>query len=527
MVKAEEWLRLVDHLSALYSRTADQEYLLGLSLARLENLDEAEEAFRAGRRKAPADSRFPLGLAGLEFKRGRLSRAEAWLNEARRKGAGADYLNEFLGTIYYLRENLEAALKYWNRLGRPEITALQYESVQPVDPVLFDRFFTFSRNEILTLKELRATQRRIEAARIFSRIRFQLEPAGERTFELRFLSSPRAGVNHGKRAALFTMLKELPFETVRVDLYNPWGEAIAWENSYRWESTRQRLLSRFARRLKRAPQWGYWILFDLRSEVWELNPDFAAVEAGSFDFEKVGGSAGFEYLGGDDWTVNSDFHLGWREFDRLEKGDDRFHDGALLRYETQISHVLWRRPEEDLKLETYVKGGLGSVPSDDRSVFSIVEGGLSFSSYFDRSDHDWEVIASARAGRIGEEAPFDQLFILGVDQDSDLWLRGHPATEDGRKGNSPIGNQYLLLSLGIMRPLWENGLINLEIGPFLDSGWIKDTAGQFAPEEWLVDLGVQLNVRLLGDLVVQLSYGRDLKNGDDSFRALPRSRAFP
>lgn len=524
-VQAEEWGRLVMYLSSLESRTINQEYLLGVSLARLERLGDAESVLAAGAEQAPADPRFPLGLAGVEFKRRRLLKAEEWLHVARERGADSDYVNEFLGTIYYLRENLEATLKYWNRLNKPELSGIHYEPTPSLDPFLLDRFFTFARNETLTLKNFRATRQRLEAARIFSRTRFQLTPVKENKFELSFLSTPRMGINHGRRAALFTLAKELPFETVRLDLYNPWAKATVWESSYRWDSTRQRFVSRWGRRLMRAPQWGYWILLDVRSELWDLNPEFATVEPADFDFEKVGGSIGVEYSDRNDWQLSSQFHLGWREFGRLDTDTRRrYHDGALLRYETEIRYSLWRRPEEDLEVEVFAKGGLGSVPADDEGLFPIIEGGVSFHSFLDRSEHDWELTADFRAGRIGEGAPFDQLFMLGIDQDSHLWLRGHPVTENGRKGNAPLGNQYLLLSLGLMRPLQENGLFSLEIGPFLDSGRIEDGLGLLAQEDWLVDAGIQLNLRLLGSFLFQFSYGRDLKTGQDLFRILPRSR---
>ena len=528
MLQAENWEQLVDILSRLDPRTVDQDYLLGLSLARLDRLLEAERIFRSGMEKAPHDPRFPLGLAGIEFKRRKLSAAEKWLRAARAREADAKYVNEFLGTIYYLRDNLESALKYWNRLGRPEISSVHFLPAPSIDPIVFDRFLSFARNEVLTLDQLRTTQKRIEASGVFSRVQFKLDPLDEIRFELTLLSTPRAGVNHGKKAALFSIVKELPFQTLRFDLFNPRKKASTWENSYRFQSTRQRLLSRFAKRLESTPQWGYWFLFDLRSEEWQLNPAFTHREFGPFDFEKVGGSAGFEYLGGDDWQVASDFQFGWREFKSLDgTSGGRFTSGALLRLSGDVRQLLWRRPEEDLELGTYLRGGLGSVPTDEYGVFPWIEGGLFFSSYLDRDKHDWRVIANLRTGRIGESAPFDQLYVLGIDQDTDLWLRGHSGVAHGRKGNSPVGNQFFLFSTGIVRPLWESGLFALEIGPFLDSGWIEDTAGQFATGDWLLDLGIQLNVRLLGDVIVQLSYGRDLKDGTDSFRALPSSRTFP
>ena len=41
------------------------------------------------------------------------------LRRALRLAPRDDYTNNFLATIYFLEGNLDAALKYWNRSGKP------------------------------------------------------------------------------------------------------------------------------------------------------------------------------------------------------------------------------------------------------------------------------------------------------------------------------------------------------------------------------------------------------------------------
>jgi hypothetical protein len=57
---------------------------------------------------------------------------------------------------------------------------------------------------------------------------------------------------------------------------------------------------------------------------------------------------------------------------------------------------------------------------------------------------DYEIKERIRVGRTFGQVPFDELFILGLEQDNDLWLRAHIGTRDGRKGSAPSGRTYAL-----------------------------------------------------------------------------------
>src|ERR1700704_6060097 len=68
--------------------SADQppefDFLAGLALARLEKWEEAKQAFVAGCRKAPGDSRFLVELAGVAYKQKDLRAAKSHLHAALR-----------------------------------------------------------------------------------------------------------------------------------------------------------------------------------------------------------------------------------------------------------------------------------------------------------------------------------------------------------------------------------------------------------------------------------------------------------
>ena len=97
---------------------------------------------------------FPLNSPGVEFKQRHYSKASAQLRYALTITPDDPYANEFLGTVYFLQRNLEAALKYWNRVKKPEIANFIPEPPPKTDQALLDRAFIFSPASVMTLSEL-------------------------------------------------------------------------------------------------------------------------------------------------------------------------------------------------------------------------------------------------------------------------------------------------------------------------------------------------------------------------------------
>ena len=121
-----------------------------------------------------------------------------------------------------------------------------------------------------------------------------------------------------------------------------------------------------------------------------------------------------------------------------------------------------------------------------------------------------------RAGWTFGQSPFDELFILGVERDNDLWLRAHVGTRDGRKGNAPMGRSYFLSNWEFDKNVYRNSFISLRLGPLLDIGKITDFSVGLGSRKWLWDLGAQAKVRVLGQSVA-FSYGKDLRSGNNAF----------
>src|SRR5262249_49180038 len=141
---------------------ADLDYYYGIALAQLGRLDEAYVVFRRGIRGHPDDKRFAIELAGVAFKQKRHAEAAAWLRRGLRLDPDDAYANEFLGTVYFLQDNLEAALRYWNRIGKPEIETVHLEPPLRIRPSLLDRALDFAPGTTLLLPQLRTSEVRVE-----------------------------------------------------------------------------------------------------------------------------------------------------------------------------------------------------------------------------------------------------------------------------------------------------------------------------------------------------------------------------
>lgn len=129
---------------------------------------------------------------------------------------------------------------------------------------------------------------------------------------------------------------------------------------------------------------------------------------------------------------------------------------------------------------------------------------------------DYQTEVQVRGGGIAGSGPFDELFMLGLERDNDLWMRAHIGTRDGRKGSAPLGDRYFLMNSEVDKRVYGNGFLSVKLSPFLDTGKIAGPAGQLGSPGWLWDTGLQAKFRVLG-LGLNFTWGRDLLTGNNAF----------
>ena len=107
-------------------------------------------------------------------------------------------------------------------------------------------------------------------------------------------------------------------------------------------------------------------------------------------------------------------------------------------------------------------------------------------------------------GRIWGKPTIDDLFSIGIDRDTKLWLRGHSAVVDGRKGAGPMGRRYVLWNTEIAKHVFDTAFFKATVVPFADIAH----AGPL-----YVDAGIELRFSLASVVTFSISAGRDVKAG--------------
>jgi tetratricopeptide (TPR) repeat protein len=246
-MQEERWAELVKRLGPLSNRSAEQEYEYGIALAHLQHWDQARSALLRGSRLQPGDKRFPIELAGIAFKLKHNGRAISYLHRALRLDPTDDYANEFLATLYFLQGNLEAAVKYWNRIStpKPKIAAQPNEPFLRVRPALLDHAIAFSSGEAMQLTQLRSTDARLQNLEIFPSYRMDLVARSDGGFDSVLRAQELNGFGNSKAEVLLRTFRGLPFQEITPEYDNVRGSATNLIAVARWDPDKRRYAVKF------------------------------------------------------------------------------------------------------------------------------------------------------------------------------------------------------------------------------------------------------------------------------------------
>ncbi|MGH9436152.1 MAG: hypothetical protein ACRD06_09155, partial [Terriglobia bacterium] len=460
------------------------DYYRGMALARLARWKEARSAFLRGWRKAPRDKRFPSELAGVAFSQKNYSAAKSYLKCALKIDPHDAYAANFLATTHDLDGNLPAALKYWNRIGQPHIREILINPQPRLNPVLLNEAFTFSPDATLEANLWQTTQARLSALGIFTRPRVNLQPLPDGQFDAEFVPNERNGWGNSTLEGLASLLRGVPYDTVYPTFFNLHQSAMNLASLLRWDPQKERIYAALEAPIQNSARWRYRIYLDGRRENWNLTNTFygSATPVTNMQMEKIEGGAEVEAIssGKLSWTTGVD--LSGRSFRRAPLSYPSaafFTNGFALEYRARVRGLLLDAPERRFTLESTAAAKLGKLYARSSSPFLQGEAGLRAHWYPRARGDDYEMTARLRGGKTWGAPPFDDLFILGLERDNDLWLRGHIGTADGKKGSAPLGRDYALFNWDDFKTLFENGLLSLRLGPFLDSGKITDPSHDF------------------------------------------------
>jgi len=518
----QQWQEIVDAAATSSTRSAEVDYIYGFALAKLNRFDEARDAFLHGEKLAAHDSRFPVELAGIAFKQKDRPEALHWLLRAHKLAPNDTYINDFLGTVYFLEGNLEACLKYWNRAGKPLIENVRTDPALRLDPVILDRALAFSPGSKLERSEWLTSETRLRGLGIFPRYGFRLDARDDTKFDAVLQAKELNGFGTNKWTALLYTFRGVIFETITPEYYNLHGSATNITSLYRWDKNKRRVAGAVSGPLHRDPKWRYRMAFDARNENWALR-NFSAIPTtslGALNFRRETGTVEIASFRNGRWNWSTGGEFSSRDFRSVTTHpglpSELFLGGNQLKHFARINFDLLRIPEHRFTVASALSSQEGRTWNAANPAFAKLQAGSRIHWFPQTSGDDYEMTAQARYGRTYGDVPFDELFMLGIERDNDLMMRGHVGTDEGKKGFAPLGRNYFLSNWEIDKNVYGNGLFRLTLGPFVDTGKITDPNPALGSRKWLVDAGAQLKVRALG-VRFSLTYGKDLRTGRNAY----------
>jgi len=528
LYEEKKWEEVLRDAQGPPQQSPDFDYYAGMALSHLDRWTEARDVFSDGVRKAPRDVRFLTERAGAEYRLNDFSAAKRDLRRSMRLDPSDPYVVEFLGTIYLLEGNLEAALKYWNLLNKPRLEAVEAIPAPKTRKLLLDRAILFSAPAVLNIDLFLKTNALLENLETFPDWRAELSPvissSNRDDYKATLRLTERNGWGSSPLDGAISLLSGIPYATVYPSYYNVRGDAINFDSLARWDSQKRRVSASVEFPLLQQPAKRLRIFFDARDENWNLSQTFSGSAAPITDLnlKRFAGGAELHLIETARWDLTAGLEGISRKFRNVPAGlpvvaVPFFTNGRTLETWVGAHRTLLRVPERRFTLDGQAEVRAGRNYGSGLGAFATVDGELKSRWLPKARGDDCEFLTRLRGGSTFGDVPLDQLFQLGLERDNDLWLRGHPGTLDGRKGRAPLGRRYLLLNSELYKTVYDAAFFRVQLGPFFDTGAIADPSGLFGSQKWLFDTGIQARVRVLGSVSVLLSYGRDLRSGAGVF----------
>ncbi len=516
------WDKLIATAQTVSPRSADVNFELGMALAHLQRWDEARVALMTGRRDCPQQKRFPIELAGIEFQQKKYAEAARWIEKALRLDPHDEYSNDFAGTVFLLIGNLDAALKYWNRVQKPQINALKSDLQIHVQRLLLERACVFSPQALMLRPDYESSEARLGGLGVFPAYNIRLDARQDGKFDAEFHAIERDGFGNGWLQSLVSVFSGLPYETVYPSYFNIGGAAANFDSLVRWDAQKRRAWLSLSWPIHSLPQWRWQVALDGRYESWAIRNSFtgAAPLLGSFKLKRevASGTVTSIHSGRFGWTSGAE--LSHRTYSNVVNGSaltpNLVAPGYEFKHLANLHATLLDVPEHRFTLSATTASEFARLWSSPPRLFEKLQGGAMVRWLPQVEEDRYEFTQRMRGGGIAGTAPVDELWMIGVERDNDLWLRGHIGTRDGRKGSSPMADRYFLSNTDFYRSVWGNGLISVKVGPWLDVAKASAPTSGLATRRWLIDAGAEVKLSVLGTGVV-LTYGRDLRAGNNAF----------
>jgi hypothetical protein len=480
---------------------ADNFYKEGIAYSQASNWKAAHEAFTLGEQENPQDPRFPLELAGVAYKAGNHGQAKRHLRRALYLAPDDGYAAEVLASLYLLDGNLSAAVPVWNRIGQPLIRRTLTTGGRAA---IAERAMEVNPGDVLKPADLDRTTANFNRLGIESHP--TLIPLSDGRWDFKEAVAPAITIRSWP-TILLGAAAMLPYQAVHVGFDLPWKTLLHFDSLVRWDPNKRLLAGSISGMIDNNPHFVYRAEGEERNEIWSLAwAGSQGFSAPSFKMQRTAGRIQFTNALGSrmDWTNGfSAAQLNFTNSPTIPT----FASGTEIAADSGLQWRAWENDSRQVALRLNGKaeyGRLLSLPNP----FARLQGGIWLGSK--EQPRMPQLTFQARGGWSAGDVPFDRLFMLGMERDNDLWLRGHVGTNEGRKGNSPLGTKFALLQFDASKTLYKREFVAWRLGPFFDFG---NAGGPLGSRGRLYDIGLETRVRLMDAVEFVGVGGYDIRSG--------------
>lgn len=522
-------VRAVNILSdALASKPAPDVYIeLGRAYLLLKEYQRAEDTLKEGGRRYPQDPRFHNQLADLYLENNDREAARSALHDALAIDPNNSYASDLLATIGMSEGQVQSALRYWNKGGRPLINDILHNYYLKFGSWVVRDAVAFHPGGVLSYSQWKTTESRLLETDNFTNVGLEVEPT---KVPDQFNAVLRTTTKKNRLEDIaFDLLKGAPIETLFFDIWNIGNSGINFNSDYRWETGRRRVDSQFKMPiplpgLLYLETGGTW-----RLERWDLTTILPQNKAEAlFDYKSIGPRAHVKIIP----HYRVELGAGFEYRNRNPKGTlpqlyVNQHKMGLFSAEATV-RLVDRRYENRLLLEGFaarrsVVGDMqfsgGTVQLDNRVTLSKDT----------RTFLDWSLKTGTSRGQL----PVEQYFMLGLDTYAVNPLRAHTLPNHGHYGNSPMGTDFALVNTDLERRLATIPLFNAVNIPYLTVKWQVFFDGAknwdrnhiFQQGKLLLDTGGGVRLETPTH-ALNLIYGRSLRDGNNVFFAYYERRLW-
>jgi len=498
-----------------HNPTADTYLYLGIAYAGMKEYEKAEDTLQEGSDRFNEDPRFHNELARVYRETHDDDKARAELRHALQVDPHNSDASDMLAFMDLTEGEVQTALKYWNRSGRPIIDDILHNYYLSFGSWVVRDAIAFQPTDILHYNQWKTTEARLIETRNFTNVGLEVEPTKNADHYSAIIKT--ATKTNSLKDFAWNALKGTPVATSYLDVWNIGNSGLNWNSNYRWDVDRRRVEGKLSIPVPIPGLLHVEISDTWRAERWDISPNLKGTSCPQSCFDYRANSMRLE--------LKRIFNY------RLEAGGgfsyaNRFAHGTLPQLATDSRNI------GKLFLETSVRVNDGvyqnrlhlegfTARKTIVGDFNLTGGTAELNNRITiskdtRTYLDWAI----KGGTLRGQPPVEDYFVLGMDLHPENLLRGHTAADHGRYGLGPMATDFFLGNLDLDRkivtmPMFDNfnlPYIVIKGFGFFDIAKTWDRTRIFQPSKLLMDSGAGLRFETPANSF-NVVYGKSLRDG--------------